>query len=83
MNSPDPKTLRVDRPVPATAASSLGPSTTEPIGHCQTGTEMAAPRLDGPQHAPSLTKTGSPECEWERGEQTRRCDGSLYQDPSP
>jgi len=29
VNSPDPKMLRADRPVPATAASSLGPSMAE------------------------------------------------------
>ena len=59
MKHTDPKTFRVDRPVPVTASSSQDPLTADQLGFGENGTEMAAPRLDGPQHAPSLTKTGS------------------------
>jgi hypothetical protein len=83
VNSPDPKKLRVNRPVPVTASSSLGPPMADPIGHRETETEMAAPRLDGPQHAPSLIKTGSLECEWKRGEPTLGSDGSVIRERSP
>jgi len=78
VNSTDPKKIRVHRPVPVTASSSLAPPAAEQTGQCETGTEMAAPRLDGPQHAPSLTKAGSLECEWKRGEPTL----SLRTDPA-
>ena len=83
MNSTDPKKIRVHRPVQVTAPSSLGPSAAEQIGQRETVTEMAAPRLDGTQHAPSLTKAGSPKCEWKRGEPTRPSQRSVIQSRSP
>ncbi len=61
------KKTRVHRPVPATA---LPPWVQLlPRGGIQTAKEIAAPRLDGPQHAPSSNESSS-ECEWKRGEMT-------------
>ena len=71
MSSTDPKKMiRVHRPVRGDCVSSLGPLPPSIWAGTETECEIAAPRLDGPQHAPSLTRTGSPECEWKRGETT-------------
>jgi hypothetical protein len=51
----DPKKTRAYRPVRGDCASSVGPPAAAPNSSAstETETEMAAPRLDGPQHAPS------------------------------
>jgi len=70
VSSTDPKKIRVHRPVRGDCVSSLGPLLPGIWASTETEIEMAAPRLDGPQRAPSLTRAGSPECEWKRGETT-------------
>lgn len=70
MSCTDPKKIQSPSPSLGDCVSSLGPLPPSIWASTETVTEMAAPRLDGPQRAPSLTRAGSPECEWKRGETT-------------
>jgi len=75
--STDPKKLRVHRPVRATATPPWVRVPPKSWASTETGTEIAAPQLVGPQHAPSSSKAGSTKCEWKPGETTPPSDRSY------
>ena len=66
-----PKT-EVHRPVPATAPPPSVHSRPATAGSCKTVSEIAAPRLVGPHHAPGSPPSPT-ECEWKPRETTSVC----------
>src|ERR1700737_4852138 len=83
VTSTDPKKLRVHRPVRATATPPWVRVPPSSWASTETGTEIAAPRLVGPHHAPSSSKTGSTKCEWKPGEMTPPSERSYLRPRLP